>query len=171
MIHYHRLAADQGNVRSLLRIGDAYYYGVGVGEADRNKSAAVYLRASAERSAQAMFNLGTYTSTGWGFTKDLHLAKRYYDMVLSADPKAWVPVQARAVEVASARVDRRELDGCHREPRGRTVGSTPQERRGAPGSRSRGCAGFCWPWWWRSGTGESVRRVRSVDSRARVTLG
>ncbi len=29
-IHYHRLAADQGNVRSLLRIGDAYYFGNGV---------------------------------------------------------------------------------------------------------------------------------------------
>ena len=92
-IHYHRLAADQGNVRSLLRIGDAYYYGVGVGEADRNKSAAVYLQASQKRSAQAMFNLGTMHEHGLGLPKDLHLAKRYYDMVLSADPKAWVPVK------------------------------------------------------------------------------
>lgn len=92
-IHYHRLAADQGNVRSLLRIGDAYYYGNGVGEVDRNKSAAVYLQASQKRSAQAMFNLGTMHEHGLGLPKDLHLAKRYYDMVLSADPKAWVPVK------------------------------------------------------------------------------
>uniref|UniRef100_A0A7S0IBE6 Uncharacterized protein n=1 Tax=Micromonas pusilla TaxID=38833 RepID=A0A7S0IBE6_MICPS len=92
-VHYHRRAADQGNVGSLLRIGDAYYYGVGVGEADRNKSAAVYLRASQRRSAQAMFNLGTMHEHGLGLPKDLHLAKRYYDMVLSTDPKAWVPVK------------------------------------------------------------------------------
>ena len=92
-VHYHRLAADQGNVGSLLRIGDAYYYGVGVGEADRNKSAAVYLQASQRRSAQAMFNLGTMHEHGLGLPKDLHLAKRYYDMVLSTDPKAWVPVK------------------------------------------------------------------------------
>jgi len=27
VLYYHRLAADQGNVKSLLQIGDAYYYG------------------------------------------------------------------------------------------------------------------------------------------------
>ena len=93
-IHYHRLAADQGNVRSLLRIGDAYYFGNGVDAGvDRNKSAVVYLQASQKRSAQAMFNLGTMHEHGLGLPKDLHLAKRYYDMVLSSDPKAWVPVK------------------------------------------------------------------------------
>ena len=60
---------------------------------DRNKSAVVYLQASQKRSAQAMFNLGTMHEHGLGLPKDLHLAKRYYDMVLSSDPKAWVPVK------------------------------------------------------------------------------
>ena len=40
-----------------------------------------------------MFNLGTMHEHGLGLPKDLHLAKRYYDMVLSSDPKAWVPVK------------------------------------------------------------------------------
>lgn len=92
VLYYHRLAADQGNVKSLLQIGDAYYYGRGAA-ADRSKSAAVYLQASQHRSAQAMFNLGVMHEHGIGLPKDLHLAKRYYDMVLSTDAKASVPVR------------------------------------------------------------------------------
>jgi SEL1 protein len=115
-LHYHKLAADQGNVLSLLKIGDAYFYGRTGGEAPsdrskfstrdgekrkvlnalderRNVSAAVYLRATQRRSAQAMFNLGAMHEHGLGLPKDLHLAKRYYDMALSTDPKAYVPVK------------------------------------------------------------------------------
>ena len=40
-----------------------------------------------------MFNLGTMHEHGLGLPKDLHLAKRYYDMALSTDPKAYVPVK------------------------------------------------------------------------------
>ena len=36
MLHYHGLAADQGNVKSLLQIGGAYYYGKGVDAPDKN---------------------------------------------------------------------------------------------------------------------------------------
>ena len=98
---------------SLLKIGDAYFYGRaggrsrtddardGDGEIDddvsdfssRNVSAAVYLRATQHRSAQAMFNLGAMHEHGLGLPKDLHLAKRYYDMALSTDPKAFAPVK------------------------------------------------------------------------------
>jgi SEL1 protein len=115
-LHYHKLAADQGNVLSLLKIGDAYFYGRTGGKAPsdrskfstrdgekrkvlnalderRNVSAAVYLRATQRRSAQAMFNLGAMHEHGLGLPKDLHLAKRYYDMALSTDPKAYVPVK------------------------------------------------------------------------------
>jgi TPR repeat protein len=53
----------------------------------------VYLRATQRRSAQAMFNLGAMHEHGLGLPKDLHLAKRYYDMALSTDPKAYVPVK------------------------------------------------------------------------------
>ena len=101
MLHYHGLAADQGNVKSLLQIGDAYYYGKGVDAPDKNKSAAVYLQASQHRSAQAMFNLGMMHEHGVGLPKDLHLAKRYYDMVLSTDPKATVPVRLALWKLAA----------------------------------------------------------------------
>ena len=106
-LRYHKLAADQGNVLSLLKIGDAYFYGrtgdAGVDRPasrddekrneQRNVSAAVYLRATQRRSARAMFNLGFMHEHGIGLPKDLHLAKRYYDMALSTDPKAFVPVK------------------------------------------------------------------------------
>ena len=44
-LHFHHHAADQGNVNSLLRIGDAHYYGLGT-PADLNKSVAVYRQVS-----------------------------------------------------------------------------------------------------------------------------
>ena len=112
-LHYHKLAADQGNVLSLLKIGDAYFYGRaggrsrtadardGDGEIDddvsdfssRNVSAAVYLRATQHRSAQAMFYLGAMHAHGLGLPKALHLATRDYDLALSTDPKAFAPVK------------------------------------------------------------------------------
>jgi len=90
-MHYHRRAADQGNVNSLLRIGDAHYYGRGTMQ-DLNKSVAIYRQATQLRSAQAMFNLGLMHEHGWGLAKDLHLAKRFYDMAHTTHPDALVPV-------------------------------------------------------------------------------
>jgi SEL1 protein len=40
-----------------------------------------------------MFNLGLMHEHGIGLPKDLHLAKRYYDMVLSTDAKASIPIR------------------------------------------------------------------------------
>ena len=40
-----------------------------------------------------MFNLGAMHEHGLGLPKDLHLAKRYYDMAPSTDPKAFAPVK------------------------------------------------------------------------------
>ena len=91
-LHYHRLAATQGNVRSLLRIGDAYYYGRGA-PVSLVKSVAAYRQASEQRNAHAMFNLAHMHEHGIGMQKDLHLAKRYYDMILTSSPEATMIVK------------------------------------------------------------------------------
>ena len=91
-LHYHRLAAKQGNVKSLLRIGDAYYYGQGT-NVSLTKSIAAYRQASEQRNPHAMFNLAHMHEHGIGMAKDLHLAKRYYDMILTSQPDASVIVQ------------------------------------------------------------------------------
>ena len=116
---FHELAADQGNVLSLLTIGDAHYAGwisssissekdddseetLMVTDGDGNvlvpsnansdsnyeKAAQVYRRAAGLRSAAAMFNLGRMHEVGRGVAKDYHLAKRFYDSTLSAEPDA-----------------------------------------------------------------------------------
>jgi hypothetical protein len=97
-LHYHQCAADQGNIGSLLRIGDAHYYGRGT-PVDLNKSVAVYRQATQLRSAQAMFNLAVMHEHGWGLSKDLHLAKRFYDMAESASADAMVPVMLAKVKL------------------------------------------------------------------------
>jgi len=91
-LHYHRLAATQGNIKSLLRIGDAYYYGRGT-VISLPKSIAAYRQASEQRNPHAMFNLAHMHEHGIGMQKDLHLAKRYYDMILTSSPDANVLVQ------------------------------------------------------------------------------
>ena len=90
-LHYHRLAATQGNVKSLLRIGDAYYYGKGA-NVSLTKSIAAYRQASEQRNPHAMFNLAHMHEHGIGMQKDLHLAKRYYDMILNNAPDATIIV-------------------------------------------------------------------------------
>jgi TPR repeat protein len=118
-LYFHELAADQGNVLSLLTIGDAHYAGwisssissekdddseetLMVTDEDGNvlvpsnansdsnyeKAAQVYRRAAGLRSAAAMFNLGRMHEVGRGVAKDYHLAKRFYDSTLSAEPDA-----------------------------------------------------------------------------------
>ena len=90
----------QGNLNSLLRIGDAHYYGRGTA-VDLNKSVAVYRQATQLRSAQAMFNLALMHEHGWGLDKDLHLAKRFYDMAESASAEATVPVLLAKIKLAA----------------------------------------------------------------------
>lgn len=114
LIHWIRSAA-QDNVDALVKMGDYYYYGFGVGEAQssptstifsspsRNKGpsvsydkAAACYSAAAERqgSALAYWNMGFMYERGLGVPKkDYNLAKRYYDMALDLNPsEAYFPV-------------------------------------------------------------------------------
>lgn len=60
-----RRSAGQGNVASLLLLGDAHWYGRGVA-ADWRRAAAIYYEAYQERSGEAMFNLGWLHEHGAG---------------------------------------------------------------------------------------------------------
>jgi TPR repeat protein len=182
-LRFHKLAADQGNARSLLKVGDAMYYGRGV-ERDVEAAARVYLRASRQRSAQAMFNLGAAHEHGVGLPKDLHLAKRYYDMVLSTNPKAFLPVRlalwklaahAKVVEtlerwgwIASASAGAGAGTGPRRGRATRTARGREGASRRAPARVGRGL-GFG------SGSGEargiSSRRSDTRTSRSRGGWG
>ncbi|PRP87958.1 hypothetical protein PROFUN_02695 [Planoprotostelium fungivorum] len=88
---YYRNSAEQQNAKSMLRMGDFHFYGVGCAEElDR---AALYYQASSElRDAQAMFNLGYMHQHGLGLPKDLHLAKRHYDKALEIEANSFLAV-------------------------------------------------------------------------------
>jgi TPR repeat protein len=73
-------AAEQGNSAALVRVGDSFWYGNGVSR-DWARAARVYTEAARHRVPQAIFNLAYMHQHGAGVTKDLHLAKRYYDRV------------------------------------------------------------------------------------------
>eukprot|EP00879_Flechtneria_rotunda_P018269 GHRR01019166.1.p1 GENE.GHRR01019166.1~~GHRR01019166.1.p1 ORF type:complete len:833 (+),score=340.80 GHRR01019166.1:350-2848(+) len=84
-------SAEQGNVMSLLQLGDCYYYGNGV-EQDWVRAAAIYYEAYKERSAEAMFNLGFMHQYGAGVPKDHNLARRFYNMARHSNADAALPV-------------------------------------------------------------------------------
>jgi len=84
-------AANQGYLEAKLKVGDYYYYGLGV-ESDMTKAVNYYLLAEQMSSAQAMFNLGYMYENGQGLPKDLHLAKRYYDKAIQTQEDARLPV-------------------------------------------------------------------------------
>eukprot|EP00798_Chlamydomonas_sp_ICE-L_P011120 gene11120-18744_t len=68
-------SAEQGNIHSLMRLGDAFLYGDGV-QQDWVRSSAIYYEAYQERSAEAMFNLGYAHEFGVGVPRDFNLAAR-----------------------------------------------------------------------------------------------
>lgn len=98
----------QGHSGARVKVGDYLYYGHGV-EASVEAAAAEYRSASDAHNPevwnlwcnvdgslchQAMFNLGVMHHFGDGLDRDIHLAKRYYDMALSTSTEAFVSSEA-----------------------------------------------------------------------------
>jgi SEL1 protein len=89
---YWTRSAKQGNIDSMVKMGDYYLNGIGA-EADVEKAASCYTTASELRqSAQALYNLGWMHENGVGLIQDFHLAKRYYDQALETNVEAYLPV-------------------------------------------------------------------------------
>lgn len=84
---YIKRSSTQHNTDSAVWLGDMYF---NIGEYDN--AMACYETVS-KRSSQATFNMGWLYEMGLGVDKDFHLAKRYYDLALSIDAKAYLPAQ------------------------------------------------------------------------------
>ena len=109
--YFWTLYAEQGSSEALRMVGDYYYYDKlqeniehenadtineekeEIFEPDFEVAAQSYLSAAELKNAQAMYNVGYMYEHGLGFAKDLHLAKRYYDLSLVTDPNGYVPVK------------------------------------------------------------------------------
>lgn len=91
-IRYWKHSSMQGYVMAHIKLGDHYYYGHGT-EVDYEMAAEHY-RGSTEiqTNAQAFFNIAYMHERGLGLKKDIHLARRYYDLASEASEEAQVPV-------------------------------------------------------------------------------
>merc|ERR1711970_820098 len=97
---YWSRAAAQGYSAARVRLGDYYYYGWGTG-IDYEQAASHYRIASEQQNnAQAMFNLGYMHELGLGMKRDIHLAKRFYDMAAETSVDAKVPVALALAKLA-----------------------------------------------------------------------
>ncbi|ELW69957.1 Protein sel-1 like protein 2 [Tupaia chinensis] len=85
-------AAIQGNVFARVKIGDYHYYGYGTKKDYRTAATHYSIAADKYHSAQAMFNLAYMYEHGLGIAKDIHLARRLYDMAAQTSPDAHIPV-------------------------------------------------------------------------------
>ena len=93
-------AAAQGYSAARVRLGDYYYYGWGT-DTDYETAAGHYRIASEQQNnAQAMFNLGYMHELGLGMKRDVHLAKRFYDMAAETSVDAKVPVALALAKLA-----------------------------------------------------------------------
>lgn len=91
LIYWNRAAAQGYNI-ARLKLGDYYYYGKGT-HIDYQQAASHYKYASeVSHNPQAMFNLAYMHENGLGLRKDMHLAKRFYDMASDTSSEAHVPV-------------------------------------------------------------------------------
>lgn len=89
---YWTRSSRQGNIDSLVKMGDYYLQGIGT-DSDVEKAVQCYTGASEyHQSAQALYNLGWMHENGVGLNQDFHLAKRYYDSALETNEEAYLPV-------------------------------------------------------------------------------
>ncbi|KAN0034261.1 hypothetical protein ACTFIV_000754 [Dictyostelium citrinum] len=88
---YYDYSAEQLNPLSRIKIGDFFYYGIGV-EKSLELAAESYKQAAAVSQPMALFNLGYLYQWGEGVPQDFYLAKRYYDLSLIYQPKGYIPV-------------------------------------------------------------------------------
>nr|CDS21560.1 protein sel 1 1 [Echinococcus granulosus] len=88
---YWKRSSAQGSSTSRVRLGDYHFYGLGT-EVNYEQAIQEYRFASdVLRNAQAMFNLGYMHEHGLGFKRDIHLAKRFYDMAAATSSDAQIP--------------------------------------------------------------------------------
>lgn len=92
LVNWRRSAA-QGEFSARVKIGDYLYYGHGTA-VDLAAAADEYRMAADASNPQAMFNLAYMHEHGEGLPKDLHLAKRYYDMSLNTNVESQVSPSA-----------------------------------------------------------------------------
>jgi len=98
LVYWNR-AALQGYHVARLKLGDYYYYGNGI-DVDYQQAASHYKYATEiSHNAQAMFNLAYMHEKGLGLKRDIHLAKRFYDLALETSTEAYVPVTLALVKL------------------------------------------------------------------------
>ncbi|KAJ1669188.1 ERAD-associated protein, partial [Coemansia sp. RSA 25] len=114
---YWTRAANQNVADARAKQGDAYYYGRGVARSYERAAAAYALAARADANGLAMWNLGWMHEHGVGVPQDFHLAKRWYDQSLAANPAGRL-----AAHASLARLGLRYLWAW---ARGRDVGEGP----------------------------------------------
>ncbi|CAF2524982.1 unnamed protein product [Rotaria sp. Silwood2] len=91
LLYWHR-AAIQGFHYARIKLGDYYFYGYGTEQ--NYELAAIHYKSASDlsRNPQAMFNLAYMHENGLGLKRDIHLAKRFYDMALETNAEAYLPV-------------------------------------------------------------------------------
>ncbi|EFO20001.1 Sel1l protein [Loa loa] len=100
LLHWQR-SANQDYAYARIKLGDYYYYGYGT-PVDYEMAAAQYKIASdRHQAAQAMFNLGYMHEQGLGINKDIHLAKRFYDMAAETSADAYMPVNLALMKLTA----------------------------------------------------------------------
>ncbi len=97
-------SAAQRNTDALVKVGDYYYHGLGVGDEPENtrwEKAVGYYQSAADThlSALAMWNLGWMYEHGLGVPQDFHLAKRHYDSALATNGEAYIPAMLSLVKL------------------------------------------------------------------------
>ncbi|KAL4002881.1 Sel1 repeat family protein [Acanthocheilonema viteae] len=100
LLHWQR-SANQDYAYARIKLGDYYYYGYGT-PVDYEMAATQYKIASdRHQAAQAMFNLGYMHEQGLGINKDMHLAKRFYDMAAETSADAYMPVSLALLKLTA----------------------------------------------------------------------
>eukprot|EP00760_Papus_ankaliazontas_P004850 PhM_4_TR12210/c0_g1_i1/m.92333/K14026/SEL1, SEL1L; SEL1 protein len=83
--------SKHGSAAAMVQLGNFYYYGYGT-EQSFERARDLYKLAADGQSAEGAFNSAYVHQHGIGVDRDLHLAKRFYDLSVEYDKHATLPV-------------------------------------------------------------------------------
>ncbi|CAD5225652.1 unnamed protein product [Bursaphelenchus okinawaensis] len=96
---YWLRSANQEYAYARVKLGDYLFYGLGT-QIDLAAAANQYkAAATSHQNAQALFNLAYMHENGLGVSRDLHLAKRFYDLAAETSTDAIVPVTLALIKL------------------------------------------------------------------------
>jgi TPR repeat protein len=103
-------SAQGGDRQARIRLGDIFYYGIGLDKPYPAAAMASYLISMNEKNPEGAYNVGYLYEKGIGVPRDYIMANNYYTQAIRLKPEAYWPIRIVLFKVSMLRYFSRMTD-------------------------------------------------------------